>query len=103
MPGAFALELQMFVEYPKALYKQGDETLEWRVVQSAFEEAASNGDGFFPIGCAPHEDPAIEPESADDSTDEKASLVAKLLDAGVEIDRRWGLKRLGEEVAKLNA
>lgn len=41
----------------------------------------------------------VEPEP---ETDDKAELTAKLEAAGVEVDKRWGLKRLQEELDKLN-
>ena len=47
----------MFIEYPKALYKDGIgsifEELPYVVVNDADEEAAQNAEGWYEIGKAP--------------------------------------------------
>lgn len=71
-------------EYPKKITVDGKRVL----VKSKEEE-----DTLLPKPV----EPAAEPE-----TDDKAELTAKLEAAGVEVDKRWGLKRLQEELDKLN-
>ncbi len=89
----------MFIEYPKALYKDGIgsslEELPCVVVASREEEDAKNAEGWFEIGTAPA-------QSESDPDDIKAGLRAQLEPLGVQVDNRWGVKRLQEELAKVS-
>lgn len=87
------------MEYPKALYHGGIgaqfEQLPCVVVNSAEDEAAKNAEGWFEIGKAP----AIEEQNPEQ--DEAENLRTVLASKGVTADRRWGVARLREELAKV--
>lgn len=80
----------MFQEFPKALYKDGQEGGELAVVQDAEQEAAKRADGFAMIG------EAAEPEGDGDG-ETVESVRAKLDAAGIKYDKRI------RDVAKLQA
>ena len=79
----------MFQEFPKALYKDGQEGGELAVVQDAEQEAAKRAEGFAMIGEAP------EGDGSGGETVE--SLRAKLDAAGIKYDKRT------RDIAKLQA
>lgn len=85
----------MFHEYPKAVYKGGDESLEWRIVNGAEAEKLAEDDGFSVIG--------TKIEIVPDTVPLIDALRAEAESLGVEVDRRWGEKRLAEEISKTRA
>lgn len=78
----------MFQEFPKALYKDGQEGGELAVVQDAEQEAAKRAEGFAMIG---------EAAEGDGEGETVESLRAKLDAAGIKYDKRT------RDVAKLQA
>lgn len=85
----------MFVEYPKALYKNGtfnyEDEIDTITVHNKQEEDAAADDGYYAFGTGPKE---VQ------ETNEVQFLRAQLTAKGVKVDNRWGLDRLKEEVSK---
>ncbi len=78
----------MFQEYPKALYKGGDESAPWVICDDADEEAAYRADGFAVVGEEAHQ------------VSHRDALTAEAEALGIKVDKRWGDDRLASEVAK---
>jgi hypothetical protein len=78
-------------EYPKWKYSLTGSC----VVNSADEEAAL-GDGWFDAKPTANDTPARAQPSVQSELD---ALIAKAQELGIEIDKRWGVKRLRQEVA----
>lgn len=81
-------------EYPKAVYPMGTfhpddrdangQVADFRVVQSAEEEADAKADGYYAFGEAP------------EGKDELSSLRAEAATRGIAIKGNWGVKKLRE-------
>ena len=79
------------IEYPKALYK-GDvvnDVSDVVIVEDAASEAAQRKNGY-----AMHAE-IIEGEKPDD----RASLAKQAESLGIDVDARWGVRRLLSEIA----
>lgn len=88
----------MFQEFPKALYKDGQEGGELAVVQDAEQEAAKRAEGFAMIGDgAQIASPEPEPPADEPPAETVESVRAKLDAAGIKYDKRT------RDVAKLQA
>lgn len=88
------------MEYPLMLFKGGDITAEYLIVDDAEEEAVASEDGFVRAGALAAEnsdsdsDSDSEEEEEEEPTDERSALIASLQEAGIEFDKRWGVVRL---------
>lgn len=81
----------MFHEYPKALYR-GEE---FTTVPGQEEEAGKRADGWHDYGQAPIQ----AAESLDtDTKDEKAELLAKAKELGIEAKGTWGIQKLKDAI-----
>ena len=74
----------MFIEYPKALYLNGDSQAEEVLVKDAEEEAAKRAEGFRVYG-------EVQEQPGEETAE---SLRVKLDAAGIEYDKRWGIAKL---------
>jgi hypothetical protein len=83
--------MQEFQEFPKVIYKGGDVLKEAIVVLDAGQEALSLEAGF---------EPATAQYDAHDKANEKELLIAQAEEKGIQVDARWGIKRLQDEIAK---
>lgn len=80
-----------FQEFPKSLYMSGDTAAETVVVFNSEQEDAKRSEGFLM---------ASEKDDEAEKGDELADLRQALTAAGIEFDKRWGIKRLQELLPK---
>jgi len=83
--------MQEFQEFPKVIYKGGDVLKEAIVVLDAGQELLSLEAGF---------EPAKAQDEAQDKASEKELLITEAEAKGIQVDARWGIKRLQDEIAK---
>lgn len=81
----------MFQEYPKALYR-GEE---FTTVADKDEEESMRGAGWHDHGAEPIQ--AAE-SGSQDAKDDRAELLAKAKDLGIDVKGNWGVQKLRDAI-----